>query len=387
VGLNQYGARGRALAGQTAPQILAAYFKGSTLSTTNPAQAVRVLLMTGYSAVSTSPLIVYGRGGAWAIGGVAQVFPADAQLRAWRRTTTSSAGVTSTTWRIRVIAPDGTTVLYAAIVTGSVAVRPVDATTRLQLWSKPSAYDTYRGELVVRLGARSLSVVNGVGLDDYLRGVVPTEMPQTWPVEALRAQTIAARSYAARRLHPATGVFDVYDDTRSQVYRGLEAEKPITNGIIALEPGAVLRSSGAIVDAYFHSTGGGATESNEYAFVGATGAVSTTRISYLRGIDDRSPSGLAWDAGAPYSAWSTSTLTRVQLSAMLRTNLRTNVGDVLRLNLTRRGVSGRLYQVVIYGTVATRTVSADVFRSVYNAARPAGTLPLRSNLFDARPLP
>jgi peptidoglycan hydrolase-like amidase len=146
-------------------------------------------------------------------------------------------------------------------------------------------------------------------------------------------------------------------------------------------------SAGKVVDAYFHSTGGSATESNEYGFVGATGTPSTTRITYLRGIDDRRPDGVAWDAAAPYFAWSTSTITRTQLSAMLRTDSHTNVGEVLRLALTRRGVSGRLYQVVIYGTTGTRTVSADVFRTVYNNARPAGSLPLRSNLFDAKPLP
>ena len=142
-----------------------------------------------------------------------------------------------------------------------------------------------------------------------------------------------------------------------------------------------------MVNAFFHSTGGGATENNEYAFVGSTGAVTSGKLGYLRGIDDRAADGKAWDAAAPYYAWSTTALTRAQLSAMLRTDSRTNVGDVLRLNLTRRGVSGRLYQVVIYGTTATKTVSADVFRSVYNTARPSGSLMLRSNLFDARPLP
>ena len=72
---------------------------------------------------------------------------------------------------------------------------------------------------------------------------------------------------------------------------------------------------------------------------------------------------------------------------MLRADSRTNVGDLLRLDLTRRGVSGRLYRVTLYGTTATRTVSADVFRAVYNARRPYRTAMLRSNLFDLAPLP
>ena len=386
VGLSQYGARGRALAGQTAEQILTSYFRGSTLSTTSATLAVRVLLMAGFPATSASPLVLYGRSGAWEIVGVATVFPADARLKAWR-TSATVGGVATTTWRVLVTAAAATTVLYSGTVTGVITIRPVDATARIQLFSKPSIYDTYRGTIRLRLRASSMDVINSVGLDDYLRGVVPVEMPSTWPVAALRAQAVVARSYAVRRLHPTTGTWDLYDDTRSQVYRGLEAERVATDAVIAEAPGSILVSGGSVVNAFFHSAAGGATENNEYSFVGSTGKVTAGRVGYLRGIDDRAPDGTAWDAAAPYYAWSTSSLTRAQLSAMLRTDRRTNVGDVLRLNLTRRGVSGRLYQVVVYGTTATKTVSADVFRSVYNAARPAGSLPLRSNLFDTRPLP
>ncbi len=386
VGLSQYGARGRALAGQTAGQILKAYFKGSTLSTTSPTRTVRVLLMAGFPATSAAPLVVYGRSGTWEIAGTLKTFPADAVLRAWR-TSATVAGVAKTTWRVSVTAADGKTVLYSATVSGVVTVRPVAATGRIQVFSKPSSYDIYRGTIQLRLGTSSMNVVNTIALDAYLQGVVPVEMPATWPVEALRAQAVAARSYAVKRLHPTTGTWDLYDDTRSQVYQGLKAEKAATNAIIAAAPGAILLSGGSVVNAFFHSTGGGATENNEYAFVGSSGAITSGKLGYLRGIDDRAPNGTAWDAAAPYYSWSTSPLTRAQLSAMLRTDSRTNVGDVLRLDLTRRGVSGRLYRVVIYGSTATKTVSADVFRTVYNAARPAGTLPLRSNLFDARPLP
>ena len=386
MGLSQYGARGRALAGQTAEQILTAYFKGSSLSATSATRLVRVLILAAFPASSKAPLVVYGRRGTWEIAGVTPSFPADAVLRAWH-TTSTVGGVATTTWRVRVTASDGTTVLYSATVKGVLTVRPVDATALIQVFSKPSVYDTYRGTIQLRLGKGSVRVVNSVGLDDYLRGVVPAEMPSTWPVEALRAQAVAARSFAARRLHPSTGTFDLYDTTRSQVYRGVRAERDSTNAIIDAEPGAVLVSGGQVVNAFFHSTGGGATENNEYAFVGSKGTVGSSRVSYLRGIADRAADGRAWDADAPYYAWSTSSLTRAQLSAMLRPDARTSVGDVLRLNLTHRGVSGRLYQVVIYGTKATKTVSADVFTSVYNAHRPSGTRPLRSNLFDAQPLP
>jgi stage II sporulation protein D len=252
--------------------------------------------------------------------------------------------------------------------------------------SKPSSYDTYRGLLRVTLGASSANVINHVPLDTYLRGVVPVEMPSTWPVEALKAQTIAARSYAVRRLHPGSGSFDLYDDTRSQVYRGQEAERTTTNSIIRSFPGQVIKYGSSVVNAFFFSTGGGSTENNEYVFVSSSGAVGT-KVSYLRGIPDRKPDGTAYDAGAPYYAWTTSTLTRSQLSAMFKADSRTNVGDLTRLDLTKRGVSGRLYRVTLYGSAGSKTVSADVFRSVYNARRPSGTLPLRGNLFDTKAIP
>jgi stage II sporulation protein D len=386
VGLNQHGARGRALAGQTAEEILAAYYAGTTLDATDPARAVRVLVLSGFPATATSPLTIYGRGGDWTLDGVDAVFPADARLRVWRTTTTVD-GVTTTTWRLKVRAPDGVTELYAGTVTASFHVRPATPDTRLQLTSRTSSYDTYRGRLRIILKPTSVNVVNRLGLDDYLRGVVPCEMPASWPAEALRAQAIAARSYAVRRLHPDTGTFDVYDDTRSQVYRGVEAERAATNAAIDAAPGAILRYGSSVVNAFFHSTGGGATENNEYAFVPTSGAVTSGPIPYLRGIRDVAPDGTPYDAGATYYAWTTSTLTRAQLSAMFKTDPRTNVGDLTRLDLRRRGASGRLYRVTLYGSAGSKTVSANVFRSVYNAKRPSGTLPLRSNLFSTSRLP
>ena len=84
VGMSQHGARGRALAGQTAEQILAAYFKGATLSTTSPTRLTRVRVLSRFAAPSTAPLVLVGRGGTWGFTGTETVFPADAQLRAWR---------------------------------------------------------------------------------------------------------------------------------------------------------------------------------------------------------------------------------------------------------------------------------------------------------------
>ena len=70
-------------------------------------------------------------------------------------------------------------------------------------------------------------------MEQYLRGVVPAEMPSSWPTEALRAQAVASRSYAVRKLRPGVTYYDITDDTRSQVYLGARAERAATDAAIA----------------------------------------------------------------------------------------------------------------------------------------------------------
>jgi SpoIID/LytB domain protein len=377
VGMSQHGARGRALAGQDAATILAHYYQGTTFGSIDPATTVRVLILDAFSATAGAPLVAHGRGGSWTVDGIAKTFPADARLAAWP----VSAG--SSTWNLKITASGGA-VLHTSTVT-SIWIRPGSGAV-IQLDSKPSSYDTYRGVVRVRLSATA-RVINILGLDTYLRGVVPTEMPASWPVEALRAQAIAARSYGAVRLHPAEGSFDVYDDTRSQVYRGVEAEAATTNAAIAATSGSVLKSGSAIANAMFHSTGGGATENNEFAFVSPTGVIVSSPVSYLRGSPDRKPDGTAYDAGAPLATWQTAAYTKAELAAIFNADSRTAVGTGVKLDLSRRGVSGRLISVTLFGSLGTKVVSGDVFRAVFNANRPAGDPEMRSTLVDTQPIP
>jgi stage II sporulation protein D len=379
VGMSQYGARGRALAGQTATEILTHYYAGTTLGTTNPARQIRVLVLTGYSATAARQAIFFGRRGGWTIDGIAKTFPADARLSLW------PTALGSTTWNLKVTSSTGT-VLHRATVRGALAMRPAAAATRLQVYSRPSSYDLYRGAVRIYLGT-TMRVVNEVGLDAYLRGVVPAEMPATWPTEALKAQAIAARSYAARRLRPGISNYDVVDDTRAQVYLGVRGEKRATNIAIATTAGIVLRSGTSIANALFHSTAGGATENNENVFVAESGAIVAGPVSYLRGSPDRAPDGTSYDAGAPLATWHTAPYTGDQLSAIFANDVRTSVGALTALDLSNRGVSGRLIRVTLVGTLGSKTVSGDVFRSVFNTWRPATDPQLRSSLFDTQPIP
>jgi hypothetical protein len=146
-------------------------------------------------------------------------------------------------------------------------------------------------------------------------------------------------------------------------------------------------SGSAIANAMFHSTGGGATEHNEFVFVSATGQVVSSPVSYLRGSPDRKPDGSAYDAGAPLATWKTAAYSPGELAAIFNRDSRTAVGSPIRLDLSRRGVSGRLISVTLVGATSAKVVSGDIFRAVFNANRPAGEPEMRSTLVDTRPIP
>jgi SpoIID/LytB domain protein len=386
VGLSQYGARGRAMAGQDATTILAHYYAGTTAGTIGTSAQIRVLVLSKWQAAPTSPLVVYGRAKPWTIDGIDATFPADAKLTLRPTIATTDTG-TSVAWRLRIVL-DGIVYLDRTM-NHSFRLRAPTVGGRLQLASKPSSFDTYRSVLKVfpSLTAPTVSVVNELRLESYLRGVVPAEMPYTWPGAALQAQSIIARSYAARRLRPDTGSYDIGDDSRTQVYRGILAERSTTNAAILQTAGVVLKNDGSIANTLYHSTGGAGTENNENVFVTATGEVVATPVTYLRGSDDRAGDGTSYDAGSPFATWHTASYTVAQLSSWLATDSRTKVGTLTALDLSNRGVSGRLISVTLVGTTATKKVSADVFRSVFNASRPSADPSLRSTLFDLKPIP
>jgi SpoIID/LytB domain protein len=386
VGMSQHGARGRAMAGATSTEILAHYYQGATLDPIATDTPIRVRVLNGFKASGTRPLVLYARRGEWRFDGRTTVYPKDARIEV-RPTVTQTASGTSVTWRVKVIAPAGTVLRSAAIT--SFRIRGVTNTTVFQVASRTSSYDTYRGTLRIGLQVTKAlaSVANELTLERYLRGVVPAEMPSTWPVEALRAQAIAARSYAARRLRPGVSYFDVPDDSSSQVYLGVLGEKATTTAAVADTAGLVLKSGSSIANTLFHSAGGGATEDNENVYVSATGEKVAGPVSYLRGSPDRRADGTAFDSSSPYATWKTATYSRSQLSAWFGRDSRTNVGSITALDLSDRGVSGRLISVTLIGSGGTKTVSGEVFRTVFNRNRPAGDPMMRSTLFDLKPVP
>ena len=147
VGMSQYGALGRALAGQNAATIIAHYFQGTTLGPVSGSPNVRVMVLDKFAATTAVPLVVYGRGGTWTITGVTGDLPAEARARMIPTTTGST-----TAWEL--VVDSGGTVLADIPASADLQIAPSGAATTIELFSKPSYYDLYRGSLRVLHDAR-----------------------------------------------------------------------------------------------------------------------------------------------------------------------------------------------------------------------------------------
>ena len=203
----------------------------------------------------------------------------------------------------------------------------------------------YRGRMVLsREGGRVLAV-NHVALEHYLYGVVPAEMPASWPAEALAAQAIVARSYALTSR--STGLpWDVFADVRSQVYRGVTGEVAASTAAVRATRGRVVTVGGQVAQTFFFSTSGGRTAANEEGFGGSP-------LSYLRSVED------PHDDLSPVHTW-TARFSRREAQRKLRDLL---AGRLQGLEVATRSPSGRAATVLLRGSGGDRTVSAAAVRT------------------------
>jgi stage II sporulation protein D len=232
-----------------------------------------------------------------------------------------------------------------------------------QLWIEPTGDGFvwigdrwYRGRTQLVPSGRGLTAVNHVNLEQYLYSVLGSEMSANWPQEALKAQAVAARSYALyKRSTSGNGVYDVGDTTTWQVYKGLETEAPGTQTAVNATAGQVMTYGGKIILAVFHSSSGGHTENVE--------DVWKEPLPYLRGVAD-------YDMGAPVFEW-TKSFSRGQLSSRI-----SGVGNVISMTPERTTPQGRIITMRVEGTGGTRRISGNDLRSA---------LGLRSTLFVVNP--
>jgi stage II sporulation protein D len=297
IGMAQWGADGYAQHGWDYRQILGHYFQGTTIAA-QPAPSVRVLLAEGRARVTL------GSDAPWKV--------------------VDASGTV-------VALPAGPLQLAADLdVNGKTFTSPLTFSAT----KSPLLVGTapYRGKLLVLSNGKKLQVVNTLPLESYVLGVVGREMPSNWPAAALEAQAVAARSYALAQLENVVTAraYDLYSDTRSQVYGGIEAESaPVTAAVRATARQVVLYG-GKVATTYFSSSSGGRTVSAAEAW--------GKPIPYLVSVDD------PYDTLSPYHNWGPVIVDARKAARALKVP-----GDLVALNLTP-GPSGHVAQVQAVGT-------------------------------------
>ena len=313
VGLSQYGALGFARQGAGFEEILAHYYQGTEL-TQAPVKRMRVLLEGSAKTLhvgSAAPFRVRD-----SLGTVHRL-PAGTQR--------FGPGL-----RLRKVGRAKPVKLEGPLV-----FLPGDEPLALK-------GRAYRGELRVTVENGRLRAINSLGLEAYLYGVVPAEMPHYWPLEALKAQAVAARSYALATRR--SGDFDVYADVRSQVYRGIPEEESQTNEAIDATAGLVVTYSGQVAHTYFFSTSGGRTATVTDVWP------SSKAIPYLVSVPD------PHDSISPYHRWGPVVFTAKAARAKLKVP-----GPLLDLRATITG-SGRVGTLSAVGPIGVTDVKAGDVR-------------------------
>ena len=324
VGMSQYGAYGYALQGKDYRFILGHYFQGTSLSRVYPNRTVRVLIATGAASFSGA-----SRGSAPA-GAAKQLSP-------------------NATYSVRV-QPNGSLELYAPggkKLANFSSPLSVSGPGPLEL----AGHGSYRGAFEFRPVGNAVQTVNAVGLDDYVRGVVAAEMPSSWVPAALETQAVAARTYAITTNVAGNG-YQLYPDTRSQVYGGVGAETAATNAAVAATSGRVVTYAGAPVATYFFSSSGGHTENIENVFLGAAPE------PWLRGVPDPYDGA----AGNPYYRWSYD-MTLASAASKLGSLVK---GKLRGIRVTRRGVSPRVVTAQVVGTRGKTAVTGPQLEQVFS---------------------
>jgi SpoIID/LytB domain protein len=312
VGMAQYGAYGYALHGWTYDQIVAHYYPGTELGDA-PLKRVRVLLSPAAKSVvisSKAPFsVVDGSGKAHKLPAGQQKLGPGLKLKL----AASAKALPSPL----VFSPGG---------------QP------LMLGGRP-----YRGSFRIT-GGKRVRVVNVVGLESYLYGVVPSEMPDRWPAQALEAQAVVARSYALSHLESG-GDFDLYPDTRSQMYLGIPAESQPARDAVNATAGKVVLYDGEVAETFFSSSSGGRTANVQDVWTG------TKPLPYLVSVPD------PYDTLSPYHNWGPMRFGAAQLGKKLGAR-----GTLLDVRAAS-GSDGRVRTLTLVGTKGTKTISGSTARA------------------------
>jgi stage II sporulation protein D len=339
IGMSAYGAYGYALHGKGYRFILGHYYAGTAIGTLPGPRIVRVLL-------DISPGDV-GFSGATSACGVALEPSRSYEAHRVARSVVlqSSAGKRLANCGRKLRAAGNGTIEIAGL-------------------------GRYRGALETvptEESSGSLNVVNALTVEQYVKGVIPNESPPSWPMAELQAQAIASRSFALTGGVGGNG-FDLYSDTRSQVYKGLESEYQSSDEAAESTRGQVLMYGGQVAEALFSACSGGHTESIQNVFGGPA-------IPYLQGVPD------PYDGVCPLHEW-TLRFSGPQISAKLAPYLD---GRLKQVAIVKVGASPRIIEAKLIGTGGTTSVSGEqlevalggyatwmTFQKVVDGSQPSG---------------
>ena len=211
----------------------------------------------------------------------------------------------------------------------------------------------YRGKIQpTRVNGGSIIPVNAVSIEEYLYGVVPSEMSPSYAGEALKAQAVAARTYAIKKMdmkvHENKG-YDLCDGTHCQSYKGKSAEFPATNAAVDATKGLVIYHKGEPIEAVFFASSGGYTENSE--------DIWTAPLPYLKAVPD------------VYEV-DTNTWTKKITAAQL-TNLASakgdNIGQVTDMVISKVSLGGRIQELKLVGTKGTKVLTRDQVRTYFSS--------------------
>jgi stage II sporulation protein D len=313
VGMSQYGAYGFAKKGKGYEKILRHYYTGVGISKSDT-RSVRVLIATGLGSVGFSDAT-------------------RACGKDLKNSKTYSFRLKSGTVTLR--RPNGSKLAGCAN----------EGSARGGASVHFAGVGNYRGDLRARDVGGQLYAINKVGLEGYVQGVIPNESPASWPQAALRAQAVAARSYALVTRVGGDG-YDLYDDVRSQVYGGKGSETGATNKATRKTKHEVIKSGGDVASAYFFSTSGGQTENSEFGFSGGSSR------PYLKSVND------PHDDVSPYHRWNV----RYSQGEMESKLSGLFGGNLKKIEVKKTGRSPRIVEARVVGSNGSARVSGDTLR-------------------------
>jgi stage II sporulation protein D len=359
LGMSQWGARGRAGAGDDDKKILAAYYRNSRIDSRDTSGMVRIALTHGSIDLARPWPRVFG-----AMPFVAEPVTVDGHPELTGSAVSVLGFDVSQGGRPEAFlqSPDGirgTSVAFnrplvihsasaAGIRTNILETMGGDFRTGAEQWR-------YSGELrLIPKGGATVLPVNVLPIEDYLKGVVPAEMPPYWGVEALKAQAIAARTYAMHKISGG-GDFDLEGNQFDQAYSGLTEQVKASSDAVDATRGQVLTYNGQLLSALYMASGGGHTENSEYGFIHWNhGLKPAVNLPYLRGIMDPLDRAPSWQVG-PFSP--------TDAAQILRNNDE-DLGDrLVGIDVLQKGPSGRVLGLRLRGSSSADEVSGPVLRA------------------------